>query len=738
MKDILPQGYQGNYGTEPPEPPQKHENPLLMIHRHLRGRYLRAAVLGLVLAIPLAIGGYFAVPPTYSSTAIVRIAPTLNVVMYHNKETDVPPLFESLVATQASLLSSRRVLDIAIENPKLKEAGWPQGATGLALLQKNLEVSNRRAVELITATVKHRKPELAQQAVNAILDAYESVYDENSSMNFTQRQKMLSDEVRKLEADIETKKAMVREYAKKYATDELDDLHSAKVAELNGLNHDIDVLDREVANRRDPAKAVTAEQANAAKEAQDTIPMLALESPTLTALLDDKRRIERHIDALSKKVGPDHREMRLARQQLEAVEVQIANTAEEVRKLPRLSPAKALNVAGMTDQELQERLQNYKATRDRRMSEANELQTTKLAIASLKEHMASQKETLDITKRTLEQSRFESQALTMGRVSVLQKGDYPIQPTTDRRIPLAAIGGMAGFGLSGAIMLVVGMVRGGYRFIDDVERAEGAAVPLLGTVPDLSDGGVEQEQMAALSVHHLRNMLQLQFDRVPGGKVYTITSSAAGDGKTSLSIALAMSFAATGRRTIIVDTDLVGRGLTRQLDLSGQSGLCEALRKDKLNGEVKETKIQSLWAIPSGDVSGFVPEHLSSTMMSGLLRQLRDNYDAIILDTGPILGSLEANVVAPASDGVVLVVARGQNAKAVRASIQRLRRLGATCSGLIFNRAGSRDFQSSVSTTAVSARSIQAASVGRTSGGAGRTALLRALEGPSAENTSKD
>ena len=736
MKDILPHGYQGNYGAEPPEPPRRHENPIFTLHRHLRGRYGRAALLGLLLAVPLSIGGYFAVPPTYSSTAIVRIAPTINTVMYQSKDTDVPPLFESLVATQASLLSSRRVLDIAIENPDLKSAGWPEAPDGLALLQKNLEVSNRRAVELITATVKHRKPELAQKAVNAILSAYESVYDENNSMSFTQRQTTLSAEVRKLEAEIETKKAMVREYAKKYATDELDDLHSARIAELNGLNNDIDVLERELANRLDPAKAVTPEQVDAAKASQDTIPMLALESPTLAALLDDKRRIERHIEALSNRLGPDHRDMKEARRQLASVETQIANTAEEVRKLPRTNPAKTLNVASMTDQELQERITNYKATRDRRMTEANELQTTKLAIASLKEQMASQKETLDITKRTLEQSRFESQALTMGRVSVLQEGDYPIQPTTDRRIPLAAIGGMAGFGMGGAIMLGIGLIRGGYRYIDDVEREEGAAVPLLGTVPDLSDGGVEQEQMAALSVHHLRNMLQLQFDRVPGGKVYTITSSSAGDGKTSLSIALAMSFAATGRRTIIVDTDLVGRGLTRQLDLGGQSGLCEALRKDKLNGEVKEPKIHSLWALPSGNVTDFVPEHLSSYMIANLLRELREKYDAVILDTGPILGSLEANVVAPASDGVVLVVSRGQNGKTVRASIERLRRLGATCSGLIFNRAGSRDFRSSVSTTAVSARSIQATSVGRTAS-PGRAALIRALEVPSAEDAPK-
>src|SRR5213078_1357087 len=113
-------------------------------------------------------------------------------------------------------------------------------------------------------------------------------------------------------------------------------------------------------------------------------------------------------------------------------------------------------------------------------------------------------------------------------------------------------------------------------------------------------------------------------------------------------------------------------------------------------------------------------------------------YDAVILDTGPIMGSLEANVVAPASDGVVLVVPRGQTAKSVRASIQRLRRLGANCSGLIFNRAATHDFDRSVSTTSVSARSVKAsAQAARRSGIEGRTALVRAVGAPLADAENK-
>ena len=72
------------------------------------------------------------------------------------------------------------------------------------------------------------------------------------------------------------------------------------------------------------------------------------------------------------------------------------------------------------------------------------------------------------------------------------------------RLPMS----MVGIG----IVLMTGLVRGGYRYIDELERSEGE-VPLLGTVPDLKTADSEHESMAALSIHHLRNLLQLQFER---------------------------------------------------------------------------------------------------------------------------------------------------------------------------------------------------------------------------------
>jgi hypothetical protein len=84
-----------------------------------------------------------------------------------------------------------------------------------------------------------------------------------------------------------------------------------------------------------------------------------------------------------------------------------------------------------------------------------------------------------------------------------------------------------------------------------------------------------------------------------------------------------------------------------------------------------------------------------------LLDKLRQRFDVVIVDTGPVLGSLEANLMARLSDGTLLIVSRGQNSKLVRAALQQLGRLGATCAGMVFNRASAQDFERSTSVGSV-------------------------------------
>jgi capsular exopolysaccharide synthesis family protein len=292
-----------------------------------------------------------------------------------------------------------------------------------------------------------------------------------------------------------------------------------------------------------------------------------------------------------------------------------------------------------------------------------------------------------------------------GRLKVLSAGEFPIIPYHDRRLFGAIAAGMGGAGLAVLFFMSLPHMHRRYRYSDEADTGTGMP-PLLGILPMLPErlDDPEQAAIAAHCIHQLRIMLQ-----VNGGadrKVLLITSASAGDGKTSLTMALGLSFAASGSRTLVIDGDMIGQGLTARLKARSSPGLLEALGAGTLSGRVKKTTTQNLFILPIGQADSSHAGSISPISIRKLITEGKRIFDTIIIDTGPILGSLEATVIAAAADSVILTLARGQQRPLVERSVKQLRQLGANCVGLVFNRAEQRDFQRSVGSSSIRSMSV--------------------------------
>jgi capsular exopolysaccharide synthesis family protein len=242
---------------------------------------------------------------------------------------------------------------------------------------------------------------------------------------------------------------------------------------------------------------------------------------------------------------------------------------------------------------------------------------------------------------------------------------------------------------------------------------------LLGILPNLPDRLTDpgQAATAAHGVHQIRTMLQINSDEAHN--VFAVTSSSPGDGKTSLTLALGLSFAASGSRTLLIDCDLVGAGLTARLDMAGPDGILEAMANRALLDYVRPTDIADLAMLPVGQAQAHHAGMFSPQALRRLLTEAKKHYEIILIDTGPILGSIEATPVCSAADGVILTVSRGQQRPLVEKAIAHLTSIGAKFAGIVFNRAQSNDFARSIS--GISLRSVarqhQAAGNGRGTNG---------------------
>jgi succinoglycan biosynthesis transport protein ExoP len=121
---------------------------------------------------------------------------------------------------------------------------------------------------------------------------------------------------------------------------------------------------------------------------------------------------------------------------------------------------------------------------------------------------------------------------------------------------------------------------------------------------------------------------------------------------------------------------------------------------------VVATAVPGLELMPAGTNDIRFQSRVTPELFEGLIRQMRDKYDTIIVDTGPILGSLEANIAASVADGVILVVGRGVQSSRIREATDHLVQLGARLVGMVFNRAYAADFNQS-SIASVSLRSMR-------------------------------
>src|SRR5271167_990729 len=144
------------------------------------------------------------------------------------------------------------------------------------------------------------------------------------------------------------------------------------------------------------------------------------------------------------------------------------------------------------------------------------------------------------------------------------------------------------------------------------------------------------------------------------GRFIMVTSARPGEGKTFISLNLALAFA-TERdvKALLVDVDTLHSTLGTLLGLQGKKGIVDVLAGSiDLSDALVRTDIANLLVLPPGQGGPHVPELFSSNQMVALVSELTERFPDhfIILDTPPCMASSDAAALAPLVGQVVFVV----------------------------------------------------------------------------------
>jgi polysaccharide biosynthesis transport protein len=291
------------------------------------------------------------------------------------------------------------------------------------------------------------------------------------------------------------------------------------------------------------------------------------------------------------------------------------------------------------------------------------------------------------------------------RVEVVSRPQAGRQPVSPRAAVVAAVCLFSSLSLGAGLVYVVDVLDDRFRSLEELKAQ--LQTPVLAMVRQLTPRATAG--LDALQVHVAPDAVESEAFRTLRTTVafaaeplecVAISSSEPGDGKTTLVANLGVSFAQTGRRTLLIDADLRRPGLTRLFDMKGHHGLTEVLRGDDpcaaaATAVIETSGHENLDILPSGtrplDPTGL----LSSTRFAELLAWAVGQYDQILVDSPPMLVASDAAVVGRMAGGLMLVVQPQKNhRRLVVRAIEEARSAGVHVLGVIVNRLSSEAGQS--------------------------------------------
>ena len=224
----------------------------------------------------------------------------------------------------------------------------------------------------------------------------------------------------------------------------------------------------------------------------------------------------------------------------------------------------------------------------------------------------------------------------------------------------------------------------------------------LGVLPALP-GLLHDEEVAAVAAALRPSLARAAPDprepRSPTGLHVHQLCRGRGKDKRDIS-ALGYSFAGSATPTLMIDCDIYGAGLTHKLNCEGLPGLVESLQLKKVHNA--QHVAENLWLLPVGLADPMFANELSPAHLQAVINDARRRFEVILVDTGPVLGSLEASVAAGSADSVIYVIAQGQAQPLVKHGIELLQTVGANLLGYVFNRASARDYGGSIRGSSIS------------------------------------
>ena len=401
-------------------------------------------------------------------------------------------------------------------------------------------------------------------------------------------------------------------------------------------------------------------------------------------LVRDQARVNEEIRTLGKTFLPESRKIKEPMKKLAEITEKLEAEFQVARQRVDLKFQQLIN----DKKDLESKLLIYTAQTEKSRKLLTELGLQERAFAPFREYIVRAQQKLEAVDYGGEIERIH-----LKYAGLIESRERPVSPNRLKLIMLSlAIGLVLALGVPFLIEYLDHTLRSldqvestfhmrGLGIVPQIESSSAGSAALINRDENHKDSLVENFRVIRTNVLSMGNLTKPPH-------VTMVTSAMPKEGKTVVSSNLAVSFAHTGARTLLIDTDLRRGRLHRLFGYRKDPGLSNVLLNEvTLEEACRPTGEENLSILSAGRHLESGTELLGSPRFAELMQTLRQRYDRIVVDTPPVLGLSETSIMQSHVDGVLFVIWTGHTpARSVRTAVDMLAANGANFYGFVLNR----------------------------------------------------
>jgi capsular exopolysaccharide synthesis family protein len=569
-----------------------------------------------------------------------------------------------------------------------------------------LVVNEIKDTYLMQVAFKSQDRELAKKVVDALAREYMQLVIDSRAQSFTLVKDWLAKQLDQMTRKVQASQKKLFEFGQKhdfYSLEDKDNVIIQKYIELSALLTKAqterlakEALYRQIKEKGPDAPAVT-------------------NNPLIMNLRQELMAQDAKVSGMDRTFLAEHPHMQVEEAKLADMRRRLCGEVNRLQKSVKADYEAAVKAENLLTQAF-----------DEQKGQVAKLQDNLVDFQILKRDAET---TEKLYKALLERMGETTVASTMvaGTVGVIDPPEAPYDPYLPKPLLFVVLSGVMGLFLGVGTAFLVEYMDSSIKTTEDVERV--VQLPSLGVVPlcqndrskltnnkipvsirgllswirncnnqDISCGDLDMMMLKhprspmSEAIRHLRTSLMLS---VSGGppEAIVVTSPHPREGKSTISINLAIALAQDGHRVVILDCDLRRPRIHEVFHLKNNPGLTSYLTGNaSLEAILRPTEVNNLFLIPAGPIPPNPAELLNSQAYKNLLQNLRRQFHHIIIDTPPTLGFADARVAALQADGVLLVAKHQSTSReAGRLARQYFTQVNARMLGVVLNQLDTRD-----------------------------------------------